>query len=50
MNISTTLSTGTNNQLALQGGAVNGNTITGTWTLSGTTGCSGNGNFTINKS
>jgi hypothetical protein len=48
MNISTTSSTGTN-QLALQG-AVNGNTITGTWTLSGATGCSGNGNFTINKS
>jgi hypothetical protein len=31
-------------------GAVNGNAVTGTWTLSGTTGCSGNGNFTINKS
>jgi hypothetical protein len=49
MNISTTFSSGTNNQLALQG-AVNGNTITGTWTLTGATGCSGNGAFTINKS
>jgi hypothetical protein len=49
MNISTMLSSGTNNQLILQG-AVNGNTITGTWTLTGATGCSGNGAFTINKS
>jgi hypothetical protein len=49
MNVSTTFSSGTNNQLILQG-AVNGNTITGTWTLTGATGCSGNGAFTINKS
>jgi hypothetical protein len=37
-------STGTNNQLSLQG-TVNGSTITGTWTLTGS-GCSGNGSFT----
>jgi hypothetical protein len=49
MNISTTFSSGTNNQLALNG-AVAGSTITGTWTLTGVTGCSGNGKFTINKS
>jgi hypothetical protein len=49
MNISTIFPTGTNNQLALQG-AVSGNTITGTWILTGTTGCTGNGSFTINKS
>jgi hypothetical protein len=42
MNIS---STGTTNQLALQG-TVNGNAITGKWTLTGGTGCSGNGTFT----
>jgi hypothetical protein len=49
MNISTMFPGGSNNQLALQG-AVNGNTITGTWTLTGNTGCSGNGTFTFNKS
>jgi hypothetical protein len=48
MNISTMFSSGTNNQLALNG-AVSGSTITGTWTLTGVTGCSGNGTFTINK-
>ena len=37
----------TNNVLTLQG-AVNGNTITGTWTLTGATGCTGNGTFTMN--
>jgi len=35
----------TNNMLNLMG-SVNGNTVTGTWTLTGGTGCSGNGNFT----
>ncbi len=48
MNISTTFSSGTNNQLALNG-AVGGSTITGTWTLTGVAGCTGNGTFTINK-
>ena len=38
----------TNNMLSLQG-AVNGNTISGTWTLTGATGCSGNGTFSMNK-
>lgn len=39
-----------NNQLALQG-TVNNNTVTGNWTLTGTTaGCSGSGTFTMNKS
>lgn len=36
------------NTLALTG-TVSGNTITGTWTLTGTTGCAGNGVFTMNK-
>lgn len=30
-------------------GTVNGNIITGTWTLSGGTGCTGSGNFTMTK-
>ena len=30
-------------------GSVNGNTITGTWTLTGGTGCTGSGNFTMTK-
>ena len=34
------------NILSLNGTVSNGQ-ITGTWTLSGTTGCSGNGNFTM---
>jgi hypothetical protein len=38
------------NQLTLQG-TVNNNTITGNWSLSGTTsGCTGSGTFTMNKS
>lgn len=44
----TTMSTGTKNVLTLQG-SVAGNTISGTWTLTGATGCSGNGSFTINR-
>jgi hypothetical protein len=48
MNIQSTGST--DNLLSLQG-AVSNNTISGTWVLSGTTsGCSGSGNFTMNKS
>jgi hypothetical protein len=38
----------TQNVLNLQGN-VSGNTITGTWTLTGVSGCSGNGTFTINR-
>ncbi len=38
----------TNNVLTLQG-AVNNNTISGTWTLTGVSGCTGNGSFTITK-
>ena len=39
-----------NNQLSLQG-AINNDTISGNWTLTGTTaGCSGSGTFTMNKS
>jgi hypothetical protein len=45
MTISTMFPAGTNNMLTLMG-TVAGNTITGTWTLTGGTGCSGNGNFT----
>lgn len=48
MNIQSTGST--NNLLTLQG-TVSNNTISGTWSLSGTTsGCSGGGSFTMNKS
>jgi hypothetical protein len=48
MNIQSAPATG-NNQLSLQG-TVNNNTITGTWTLTGTTaGCMGSGTFTMNK-
>jgi len=36
------------NTLALTGN-VNGNTITGNWTLTGSSGCTGNGTFTMNK-
>lgn len=49
MNIQSAPSSG-NNLLALQG-TVNNNTVTGTWTLTGTTsGCTGSGSFTMNKS
>jgi hypothetical protein len=41
----TTMFPTTNNMLTLMGN-VNGNTVAGTWTLTGGTGCSGNGNFT----
>jgi len=37
-----------NNVLTLDG-TVNGNSVTGTWTLTGLTGCSGNGSFTMNR-
>ena len=36
-------------QLALQGGVGPNNTITGTWSLSGSTACSGSGNFTFTR-
>lgn len=40
---------GGSNQLTLDG-TVNNNTITGAWTLTGTTsGCTGSGSFTMNK-
>lgn len=48
MTISTTNGSSPNS-LKLQG-TVNGGTITGTWTLSGSSACSGNGNFTMNRS
>jgi hypothetical protein len=38
----------TNNVLTLQG-AVSNNTISGTWTLTGVSGCTGNGSFTVTK-
>jgi len=37
-----------NNVLTLTGG-VNGNTVSGTWTLTGGAGCTGNGTFTMNR-
>jgi hypothetical protein len=48
MNIQST--NNNNNQLSFQG-TINNNTISGNWTLTGTTaGCSGFGRFTMNKS
>ena len=38
----------TGNTLTLSGTA-NGNTISGTWTLTGSSGCTGNGTFTMTK-
>jgi hypothetical protein len=46
MTVSTMFPAATNNVLTLTG-AVNGKTISGTWTLTGLSGCSGNGSFTI---
>ncbi|MCU1269259.1 MAG: hypothetical protein JWN74_553 [Acidobacteriaceae bacterium] len=44
-------STGSSNDLLTLIGTVSNNTISGNWTLSGTTsGCSGSGQFTMNKS
>jgi hypothetical protein len=39
----------TQNVLALQGTVTGGNTISGTWNLTGQSGCSGKGTFTITK-
>jgi hypothetical protein len=44
-----TSGTPSGNTLTLTGNA-NGNTITGTWSLVGSSGCNGTGNFTMNKS
>ncbi|HXM23365.1 MAG TPA: hypothetical protein VN948_19065 [Terriglobales bacterium] len=46
-----TITSGTppGNTLTLQQGMVNNNTISGTWTLTGTGGCTGAGNFTMTK-
>jgi len=49
LTITTQFTSGTNNVLTLNG-AVNNKTITGTWTLTGSTGCSGNGVFTATRS
>lgn len=46
--ISTMFPVATNNVLTLNG-TVADNTITGTWTLTGSTGCSGNGIFTATR-
>ena len=44
-------STGSSNNLLTLIGTVSNNTISGNWTLSGTTsGCAGSGQFTMNKS
>lgn len=37
------------NSLKLNGTVANGNTITGTWTLTGSSGCTGSGTFTMTK-
>ncbi len=49
MTVSTTFSTAQNNVLTLQG-SENGNTISGTWMLTGMqSGCTGSGNFTLTR-
>ena len=48
LTITTQFTSGTNNVLTLNG-AVTNNTITGTWTLTGSNGCSGNGIFTSTR-
>jgi hypothetical protein len=47
MTISSTTNTGT--QLVLQGGVGHNNTITGTWSLTGSTACSGQGTFVFTR-
>jgi len=41
--------TGGQNVLMLQGGVSPNNTITGTWSVTGTTACTGQGTFTMNR-
>jgi len=48
LTITTQFSSGTNNVLTLNG-TVADSTITGTWTLTGSTGCSGSGIFTATR-
>jgi hypothetical protein len=45
----TSQATGEQNVLTLQGGVSGNNTITGTWSVSGTPACVGNGVFVINR-
>jgi hypothetical protein len=47
MNVSTAFGTGMENVLALTGTRNADGTITGTWTQSGLSGCSGSGNYTM---
>jgi len=48
MTVTSQLEAGSSNVLTMQG-AVNGSTISGTWSLTGVTGCTGNGTFTMNR-
>ena len=41
--------TGSGNTLMLQGGVGNNNMLTGNWSVTGSTGCTGNGTFTITR-
>jgi hypothetical protein len=47
LTISTTFPS--NNNVLTLTGAASGSTISGTWTLNGGTGCSGNGTFTMTR-
>jgi len=49
MKITTNFASASNNALSLQG-VVAGSTITGTWSATGLSGCTGNGSFTIQPS
>jgi len=40
---------GSTNTLTLQGGVGSDNTISGTWSVTGSTGCTGNGTFTTTR-
>jgi hypothetical protein len=45
----TSQAAGEQNVLTLQGGVSSNNTITGTWSVTGTSACTGQGSFTINR-
>jgi hypothetical protein len=45
----TSQDTGGQDMLTLQGGVSGNNTITGTWSATGSSACVGNGTFTINR-
>jgi hypothetical protein len=49
MTISSTPGSASQSQLVLQGGVGPNNTLTGVWTLTGSSACTGSGNFVFNR-